>query len=188
VLMTTWKRGRDLLQAILGRSGLPLELLLDEIGRRPPRRVPGTAVFLTSAADGAPVVLMHHLKHNKVLHDQVVLLSIATAEQPDVEDAERVEVTRLDHGFFRVRATYGFMETPSVPEVLRLCAAQGLEAKLPQTSFFLGRERILPTGSSPMRRWRKKLFVVMSRNARSAAEFFGLPPNRVVELGAQIEL
>ena len=187
VLMTTWKRGRELVQVILGRSGLPLDLLLDEIGRRPPRRVPGTAVFLTSATDGAPVVLMHHLKHNKVLHEQVVLLSVTTAEVPDLEDSKRVEVTRLEHGFFRVKATYGFMETPSVPAVLALCESRGLTASLLQTSFYLGRERLLPTGTSPMRRWRKKLFVVMSRNARSAAEFFGLPPNRVVELGAQIE-
>ncbi|HYD51898.1 MAG TPA: potassium transporter Kup [Gemmatimonadaceae bacterium] len=186
-LMTTWKRGRELLQGIMRSSGLPLELLLQEIGRRPPRRVPGTAVFLTSASEGAPVVLLHHLKHNKALHEQVVLLSIATAEVPVVDEGDRVTVTRLEHGFFRVRATVGFMETPSVPSVLAQCESYGVRARRMETSYYLGRERLLPTGGCAMARWRKRLFVFMSRNARSAAEFFGLPPNRVVELGAQIE-
>ena len=186
-LMTTWKRGREALVALLRGAGLPLDLLLQELGRRPPHRVSGTAVFLTSTNDGAPVVLMHHLKHNKSLHEQVVLLSIAVADEPDVPDAERVQVEPLPHGFFRVTATYGFMESPNVPHVLQLCAGQGLRTTPPETSYYLGRERLLPSGRSPMMRWRKKLFIVMSRNARSAAEFFGLPPNRVVELGAQIE-
>ena len=186
-LMTTWKTGRGLLNDIMRRSGLPLELLLQEVGRKPPHRVPGTAVFLTSSSAGAPVVLLHHLKHNKALHRQVVLLSIAAADVPDVEDAARVRVSALEHGFYRVTATYGFMETPNVPHVLALAKGQGLETQPMETSFYLGRERLLPVGSAPMARWRKQLFVFMSRNARSAAEYFGLPSNRVVELGAQIE-
>ena len=187
-LMTTWKRGRELLHGILRGSGMPLELLLEQIGRRPPYRVPGTAVFLTSSTDGAPVVLLHHLKHNKALHEQVVLLSVGAADVPDLEDEQRVRVTRLDHGFYRVEATYGFMETPNVPQVMALAAAQGLRARPMDTSYFLGRERLIVTGGAHMSRWRKQLFVFMSRNAQSAAEFFGLPSNRVVELGAQIEL
>jgi KUP system potassium uptake protein len=186
-LMTTWKKGREILSGIMRESSLPLDLLLPEIGHRAPVRVPGTAVFLTSDPEGAPAVLLHHLKHNKALHKQVVLLSVVAAEVPEVESEGRVTVVSLEHGFYRVTAAYGFMETPNVPEVLALCAARGLETRPLDTSYYLGRERLLPTGRSKMARWRKKLFVFMSRNAQSAAQFFGLPPNRVVELGAQIE-
>ncbi|MFN2400419.1 MAG: potassium transporter Kup, partial [Gemmatimonadaceae bacterium] len=116
--MTTWKTGREMLGGIMRQASLPIDLLLEDIGLNPPPRVAGTAVFLTSDPVGAPVVLLHHLKHNKALHRQVVLLSVTSAEVPDVDDAERVSVTALEHGFFRVKATYGFMETPNVPEVL----------------------------------------------------------------------
>ena len=187
-VMTTWKTGRETLRGIMQQSSLPLELLLEELNRRPLPRVTGTAVFLTSDADGAPVVLLHHLKHNKSLHSQVVLLSVVTTEVPDVDDAARVTVGALGNGFYRVTATYGFMETPNVPEVIALCAAHGLQTRSHETSYYLGRERLLPTGRARMARWRKKLFVFMSRNAQPATQFFGLPPNRVVELGAQVEL
>jgi KUP system potassium uptake protein len=130
---------------------------------------------------------MHHLKHNKALHERVVLLSIAAADTPDVSDAERVTVTAYPHGFYRVTAVFGFMEQPSVPQVLRLCERQGLSVPLRAASFYLGRERIIPTGREKLSRWRKQLFIVMSRNAQSATEYFQIPPNRVVELGAQIE-
>ena len=186
-LMTTWKRGRAILAEIMLRSSMPLDLLLADIGRKRVHRVPGTAVFLTSVTDGAPVVLLHHLKHNKVLHQQVVLLSIVSADVPEVDDPERLQVTPLEHGFFRVTAEYGFMETPNVPRVLAMSERFGLRARPGDTSYFLGRERLIPTGRSRMTRWRKKLFGFLSRNARSATEFFGIPPNRVVELGAQIE-
>jgi KUP system potassium uptake protein len=187
-LMLTWKRGRVLLQGIMRQASMPLDLLLTEIERRPPVRVPGTAVFLTSQAEGAPVVLLHHLKHNKALHEQVVLLSVASSATPDVPQNERVMVTRYSQGFYRVTATYGFMETPNVPEVLELARAQGLDTRRMETSFYLGRERVLPTGASRMARWRKKVFIVMTRNAQTATHYFGLPPNRVVELGAQVQL
>lgn len=187
-LMVTWKRGRELLREVTRQASMPLELLLAEIERRPPPRVPGTAVFLTSQAEGAPVVLLHHLKHNKALHEQVVLLSVLSAEVPAVPEEQRVWVKRLGHGFYRVTGTYGFMETPNVPEVLELCRKHGLRTKRMETSYFLGRERLLATGRSRMARWRKKLFIFMSRNAQSATQYFGLPPNRVVELGAQIQL
>jgi KUP system potassium uptake protein len=186
-LMTTWKAGRELLAGILRQGTLPMELLLDDLKRRGVPRVPGTAVFMTSATDGAPVVLLHHLKHNKVLHDEVILLSVLSAEVPDVDDADRVRVESLGQGFYRVTATFGFMETPNVPAVLARARASGIRAAPVETSYVLGRERLLVTGMSKMARWRKKLFVVMSQNARSATEFFGIPTNRVVELGAQIE-
>ena len=187
-LMITWKRGRDLLQDLMRQASMPLDLLLAEIERRPPLRVPGTAVFMTSASEGAPVVLLHHLKHNKALHEQVVLLSVTSAGTPDVPDGERLTVQRLGQGFFRVQAAYGFMETPNVPEVLALCRTHGLKTQKLETSYYLGRERLLPTGKGRMARWRKKLFVVMSRNAQPATQYFGLPPNRVIELGAQVQL
>ncbi len=187
LLMTTWKRGRLALQQLLQRAGLPLDLMLNELGRRPAPRVPGTAVFLTSDSNGAPVVLLHHLKHNKALHEQVVLLSITASNVPTVPRDERVTVSSLDHGFWRVTARYGFIESPDVPALLAQCAEHGIVARPMETSYYLGHERLLPTGSTPMARWRKRLFVLMARNAQSAAQFFQLPSNRVVEMGAQIE-
>jgi KUP system potassium uptake protein len=186
-LMTTWKRGREILADLMRRSSMPMDLLLTDLGRKRVPRVPGTAVFMTSDAEGAPVVLLHHLKHNKVLHEQVVLLSVVSAGVPEVDDDARLTVETLEHGFFRITAAYGFMETPNVPHVIAMSAQHGLRTRPSETSYYLGRERLISTGRSPMLPWRKKLFGFMSRNARSATEFFGIPPNRVVELGAQIE-
>ena len=192
-LMTTWKRGRAILRERLQDISLPIDIFLDDIGERPRTRVPGTAVFMTSEPQGVPVVLLHHLKHNKVLHDTVIILSIQTAEVPETRKEDRVHIEALAHGFFRVLATYGFMETPDVKEVLQRCRDFGIAARPLETSYYLGREQLIPRrgpwkkhGMS-MNIGRKKLFSVMSRNARSATEYFQLPPNRVVELGTQIE-
>ena len=187
-LMTTWKAGREALYDVMRGRSLPIDLLLGQIERHPPPRVAGTAVFLTSDAEGASVVLLHHLKHNKALHEQVVLLSVKPADVPYVEGPERITVKPLGHGFFRVVIRSGFMETPSIPELLALTEEHGLRTRPMETSYYLGRERLLPSGPAKMARWRKSLFVLMSRNAQSAARFFDLPSNRVVELGAQIEL
>ncbi len=193
VLMTTWKRGKLILRERLQEITMPLDAFLKSLSSGKILRVPGTAVFMTSEAAGAPVVLLHHLKHNKVLHEQVVLLSITTAEVPEVRDDERVEMERLEHGFVRATAHYGFMESPDVTEVLGLLRQRGLKAKPMETSYYLGAEQLIPRqkawkeGGMTMSIWRKKLFAVMSRNAVSAAAFFQLPPNRVVELGTQIE-
>jgi KUP system potassium uptake protein len=187
IMMTTWKRGRTVLHDLLRSASLPMDLFLEDVRRRKPPRVPGTAVFMTSDTTGAPVVLLHHLKHNKVLHEQVILLSIITADVPEVPQQERVQFEPLGEGFYRVVASYGFMQTPNVREVMACCEPMGLRVRPADTSYYLGREQLIPTGSAPLARWRKKLFVFMARNARSATEFFGLPPNRVVELGAQIE-
>jgi KUP system potassium uptake protein len=201
-LMSTWKKGRGLLNQALHAGALPLDLFLNDVARRKPPRVPGTAVFMTSSNDGVPVVLLHHLKHNKVLHEQVILMSVITHEVPEISTTERVAVEKLEHGFYRITAGYGFMEQPNVPEILQRARESGIKAKPNETTFYLGRERIIiadgerkpGTRRAPddavlpkMARWRKKLFVIMSRNARSATEFFGIPPNRVVELGAQVE-
>jgi KUP system potassium uptake protein len=192
-LMTTWQRGRLIVRSLLVDASIPLEVLLRDLGdentdkRFKPPRVPGTAVFLASESKDAPLVLLHHLKHNKVLHENVVLLSIVSAQVPEVPIAERIEVMCFPHNFARVKAKYGFMQTPNVPEILALAAERGIVAKPSETTFYLGRENLIPTGNKPLARWRKRLFIFMQRNARPATEFFGIPPNRVVELGAQME-
>ena len=193
VLMTTWQRGRLIVRSLLVDASIPLDALLKDLGddnpdkRFKPARVPGTAVFLTSESKDAPLVLLHHLKHNKVLHENVVLLSILVAQVPEVPITERVEVTCFPHNFARVKAKYGFMQTPNVPEVLALATERGIIAKPAETTYYLGRENLIPSGTKPIAGWRKRLFIFMQRNARPATEFFGIPPNRVVELGAQME-
>jgi KUP system potassium uptake protein len=212
LLMSTWKKGRARLSEIVLENTLPIGVFLADISKRKPVRVPGVAVFLTSVRGGAPPVLLHHLKHNKVLHEKVILLSVIGQEIPQVDEKERVQYRELGEGFCEVVANYGFMETPDVPNMLqslRLAYGEGKELRLElmSTSFYLGRETLIPvdrrargkkagrpphsTDGLPMRpvmpRWRKKLFIFMTRNAQSATAFFGLPPNRVVELGAQIQ-
>jgi KUP system potassium uptake protein len=202
LLMSTWKRGRASLAAIQRSASLPLDLFLTDVERNSPPRVPGTAVFMSSDPNGAPVVLLHHLKHNKVLHKQVILLSVMSSDVPEVPDDERITVQELGQGFYRVLARYGFMEAPHIPDVLAQCNSLGLRTKPSDTSFYLGRERLIPRKGNDllpreeedgepvpkgMAFWRKKLFTIMSRNARGATEFFGIPSNRVVELGTQIE-
>jgi KUP system potassium uptake protein len=193
ILMTTWQRGRLIVRSLLVDASIPLEALLRDLGdenpdkRFKPVRVPGTAVFLTSESKDAPLVLLHHLKHNKVLHENVVLLSIMVAQVPEVPITERIEVTCFPHNFARVKAKYGFMQNPNVPEVLSLATERGIIAKPSETTYYLGRENLIPTGTKPLAGWRKRLFIFMQRNARPATEFFGIPPNRVVELGAQME-
>jgi KUP system potassium uptake protein len=192
-LMTTWKRGRAILSERMQDISLPMDVFLDDIGANPRTRVPGTAVFMTSESLGVPVVLLHHLKHNKVLHETVIVLSIRTADVPETQRHERVGIEALGHGFFRVIATYGFMESPDVKEILQRCRDAGIAARPLDTSYYLGREQLIPRrgpwkkGGLSMNVIRKKIFTVMARNARSATEYFQLPPNRVVELGTQIE-
>jgi KUP system potassium uptake protein len=192
-LLSTWKRGRQALGTLLRDAGLPLGLFIADIARKKPQRVPGTAVFMTSNTGTAPPVMLHHLKHNKVLHDRVLLVSLLTEEFPFVAPAERVTVRELGAGFYQVVARYGFMEIPDVPALLASLPHQEppnvrLELKPMETTYYLGRETLLAGGPSPMASWRKRLFIVMARNAQTASAFFGLPPNRVVEMGAQIQL
>ena len=188
-VMTTWRRGRALLGQAFVAQTLPLETFMADLLRSKPPRVQGTAVFMTSNPKGAPPVLLHHFKHNKMLHEQVILLSIATQHIPEVSRAERVkELVDLGGGFWQVIASYGFMQTPNVLEVLELCAQKGLVTIASDTSFFLGRETLIITNRPNLSRWRKMLFAFLSRNARPANAFFQIPPNRVVELGTQIEL
>ena len=187
-VMTIWRRGRTILQGIKRQSSLPMELFLHDIKERKPQRVPGVAVFMTPDPGAAPSVLLHHLKHNKVLHERVLMFSVASEEIPTVAPEDRSEFKELGEGFYQVIARYGFMETPDVPAVLESLADVGFEIKPMETTYYLGRETLLRSGSSRFALWRKVIFIVMSRNAQSATAFFGIPPNRVVELGAQVRL
>ncbi|MEO6055698.1 MAG: potassium transporter Kup [Gemmatimonadales bacterium] len=187
-VMATWKRGRQILAERIAEGLLPAELFLRDVEKNPPARVPGTAVFMYGQSEATPPALLHNLKHNKVLHERVLFLAVDTAEVPHVPAEERSTVADLGSGFYRVRLNYGFMEEPDVPKALAALQGQGLEIKRLETTYFLGRETLIPSKRPGMALWREHLFAVMNRNARTATSFFGLPPNRVVELGTQIEL
>jgi KUP system potassium uptake protein len=188
LLMTTWKRGRAAVRAHFASASLPIDAFLARLPDKSPHRVKGTAVFMTSALGSTPAILLHHFKHNKMLHEKVVLLTITTEGVPEVPKRERVEFRELSHGFSEVIAHYGFMQTPNVPLALRRAGELGLEFDANAVSYFLGRETLLTTGKSGLSTWRKSLFVYLARNARPANAFFRIPPNRVIELGAQVEL
>jgi KUP system potassium uptake protein len=187
-VMTTWRKGRRLLRDRLAGSSLPLDVFLGEVKSYAGVRVRGTAVFMSGKPQGTPVALLHNLKHNKVLHEQNILLTIVPHGVARVDPANRVRVEPLSGGFFRVEGHYGYMDRPDVPQLLKACRDHGLTAKAPDTSYFLSSESIVPGKHRAMARWREWLFALLSRNAQRATAFFNLPPNRVVELGMQIEL
>ncbi len=188
VVMTTWLRGRRVLADRLLKGSAPLDEFLAELERHPPTRVPGTAVFMAGTRGGVPRTLLHNFKHNKVLHERVVFLTVITEDRPRVARGERSVVEALDHGIFRVTLRFGFTETSDVPRELRRLKEPGLEFPAGATSYFLGRETLLSRGRSGMWRWRERLFALLSRNAQDATSYFGLPVNRVVELGSRLEL
>jgi KUP system potassium uptake protein len=188
LVMTTWKKGRRILAERLLSRAHPIEVFLRDIAKNPPVRVPGTAIFMNGTATGTPPALMHNLEHNKVLHERVVLLTVKTKQAPYVEPEERVQLESLGHDFYRMIINYGFMEDPDIPKVL-----ENLEPPAPRfdsmkSTYFLGRETVIASKYPGMMIWREKLFALMSRNASSATAYFCLPPNRVVELGSQIEI
>jgi len=189
LLLITWKQGRILMHARQKQDAISLTMFLEHLpGAGEAPRVSGTAMFLTSNPDGVPHALLHNLKHNKVLHQRVVLVTVEVLDIPRVATAQRVVVEQLQHGFWRVKVFFGFMDEPDLPEALEWCAEQGLQIDMMDTSFFLGRETLIPKLGSRMPLWREKLFITMFRNASSATSYFRLPPNRVVELGTQLEL
>lgn len=187
-VMMTWNKGRSMLRNRLAESYLPLDMFLKDMGNYEVPRVPGTAVFLSGSRTGTPIALLHNLRHNKVLHEHVIILTIVSKTVPGVPEAERFTIEPLRPDIDRVVAFYGFMEQPDVPALLRSCCDQGLKSEPARTTFFLSRETILPGRGPGMAGWRRRLFGALSRNAQSAAAFFQLPPNRVVELGMQVEL
>jgi KUP system potassium uptake protein len=187
IAMTTWRKGRsELIHKFEPR--VPLKPFLDDVGRQELPRVRGTAVFMSLTPEGTSPVLLQNLKHNKILHEKVVLLSILPTDVPTVAARKRVKVEGLGQGFYRVIAYNGFMQRPNVPEFMKLASDLGLPIDEAETTYYLGRVSLFTTGDSKMMRWRKVLFAFMSRNAGSPAAYFGLPANRVVELGAQIQL
>ena len=188
LLMSTWRKGRLLLADTLKDATLGIEPFLADISHRKPHRVPGTAVFMTRQTTGVPQVLLHHLKHNGVLHEQVVLLSVIPERVPEVEAKQRYRCEELGQGLFRVHIRHGFMESPNVYKVLTSKEIGGRKLNLQRTSFYFGRETILYDGRGKMSRWRKRLFSLMARNANSATAYYDIPPNRVVELGTQVAL
>ena len=191
-IMTTWKKGRAILAEQFLSGSLPFDVFLGDVAQRSARgklpRVSGTAIFMVSQTGGVPPVLLHHVKHNQVLHETVVLLTILTESIPEVPHGKRLEVRDLGQGFWEVIGHVGFMETPNVPRIVARAVEKGLPFDPNRASYYLGRETVLTTGRTRLPKWRKLLFVLLARNARPASSFFRLPPNRVVELGAQIEL
>ncbi|MES2833534.1 MAG: potassium transporter Kup [Pseudomonadota bacterium] len=186
LLMWTWVRGSQILSDKSKKDSLPLADLIEMLRARPPHRAPGTAIFLTSDADIAPVALMHNLKHNKVLHEKNVVLTVRTTDRPRVEESQRIVMEPINDDFKKITISYGFMEQPNVPKALGLCRKQGLKFDIMSTSFFLGRRSVVASASQGMPLWQDKLFIYLMRNAANPTDFFHIPPGRVVELGTQV--
>ncbi len=185
--ITTWRRGRELVSREMADSALPLRQFLDRM-ERAPGRVAGTAVFLTADASSTPAAFLHNLKHNKILHERVIVLQVETMDVPRVPEAKRVEVERLGKGFYSMIVHYGFMEQPDVPAALRACRPHGIAYDEMETSFFLGRETLVPSARSRLGRWRRDFFISLSHSASATKAFFRIPPNRAIELGNQIQV
>ncbi|MEI7036531.1 potassium transporter Kup [Fulvimonas yonginensis] len=188
-IMTTWRRGRELVVREIKQGGLALAPFIQNLAEHPPLRVPGTAVFLTANFTAVPHALLHNLKHNKVLHERNVMLTVKILETPVAEADERVEITPMDGGFYGLELRFGFAEDPNIPQALSLCSREGLPFDLMDTTFFLSRETIVADAHRPgMALWRDKLFAFLARNALPATAFFQIPGNRLIELGAQVEI
>jgi KUP system potassium uptake protein len=188
IVMTTWRRGRELVIRELKQGGLALKPFIESIAEHPPLRVPGQAVFLTAQPDAVPHALLHNLKHNKVLHEQNVVLTVEWLETPTAEPEERIELVSLGHEFHQLTLRYGFAEDPDVPDMLAKCEKVGLVFDMMDTTFFLSRESIVATDRPGMPLWRDRLFAFMQRNALPATAFFQIPGNRLIELGTQVEI
>jgi KUP system potassium uptake protein len=189
-VMSTWRRGREHMFARLRSQSVPLEDFLKALFLEPPKRVPGTAVFLTATPEVTPNALLHNLNHNKVLHERVVFLNVDIRDEPWVPNKERTVCQKLPDGIWRVRISYGFLDQPDVTRALKLCAGAGLEIDMMETSFFLSRQKIVPVsgGIASMATWRDRMFAAMARNAASITDFFNIPSNRVIELGTRVEI
>lgn len=188
LLMSTWRKGRRILANHLKERSISIEDFLQKITMNPPLRVPGSAIYMSGELWGVPVPLLHNLKHNKVLHETIALLTIKTVEVPFVGKKERVKIDTLGSQFYRIVADYGFMETPKIKHILEACRDKGIPFSIQETTFVLGRETILPTGDPNLPVWREKIFAVMSRNAERPTAFFKIPPNQVIEVGIQVEM
>ena len=188
LIMWTWTRGAQILGEKTRKDSLPLTDLIEMLQARPPYRGPGTAIFPTADPDLAPTPLLHNLKHNKVLHQHNILLTVLTAETPRVPESERIRIEPVNEDFKKVFITYGFMESPNLPKALQACRKKGLKFDIMSTSFFLGRRTLVPAQQPGMPLWQDKLFIFLMKNAANPTDFFKIPPGRVVELGAQLTL
>jgi KUP system potassium uptake protein len=189
ILFATWKRGRTLLYEKLRQDSIPLDAFLASLKYGGPHRVAGTGIFMNTQPEGVPRAMLHNMLHNKVLHERVILLNVNIQDIPHIDVAERMEVEPLSDGFYRIQINYGFKDEPNIPLALELCADRGMAPiEMMETSFFLGRETIVPNRLPAMTLWRQVLFMWMFRNADTATDYFKLPTNRVVELGTQVEL
>jgi len=186
--MFTWKRGRSILMERLGKVRVPLTEFVSSVERSQITRVPGTAVFMTGDPDGTPIGLSHNLLHNHVMHETVIVMNVRTEDRPYVLNEDRLEIKEIGPKFYHVRAHYGFMQTPNIPRIIEMCRFHGINLTWDDTTFFFGRETLIATDRVGMAKWRESLFIFMSRNAQTAMEFFRIPPNKVVELGIQVEL
>jgi KUP system potassium uptake protein len=187
-IMLTWKRGRELVFENLEKHAIPLDDFLQSLFVGPPTRVAGTAIFLRGETDGVPHALLHNLLHNKVLHERVVFLTVHIREEPYVPESEQVEVVALGHNCFQLNVIYGFKDEANIPDILRMCALKHLEFEMMETSFFIARQTVISVPGRGMMPWREHLFVLMQRNARTAADYYQIPANRVIELGTQVEI
>nr|WP_315261264.1 potassium transporter Kup [uncultured Duganella sp.] len=187
-VMLTWKRGRQLVFENLQKHAIPLEDFLSSLFVAPPTRVYGTAIFMRGESDGVPHALLHNLSHNKVLHERVVFVTVHIVEEPYVAQEEQVKVTDLGHQCYQLNIYYGFKDEPDIPRALQQCECLGLPFEMMETSFFIARQTVISAPGQGMATWREHLFVAMSRNARGAADYYQIPPNRVIELGTQVEI
>ena len=185
-VLTTWKRGRKLLFDEISRQSVPMQVIIDSAD--PINRVSGTAIFLTTYGEGAPSAMLHNLKHNQVLHERNVLLTVVVEDKPYVTEGNRLLIQDMGKNFYRVRVFYGFMETPDLPAALESCATRGLPFDMMSTSFFISRALIVTSPKPGMMKWRESLFLALSKNAMNAADFFKIPANRVIEMGTRIEI
>jgi KUP system potassium uptake protein len=188
LVLTTWRRGREIVIRELRQSGLALDPFIASLTSHPPLRVPGTAIFLTANVNAVPSALLHNLKHNKVLHERNVILTVETMETPVAEYHERSEITALGSEFYRLTLRFGFAEDQDIPRSLQLCEAKGLDFDMMDTTFFISRETVIAADRPGMPLWRDKLFVFLARNASPATAFFRIPGNRLIELGTQVEI
>lgn len=189
LLMSTWRRGREVLTYHLQKAAISLMSFIADLTEHPPlARIPGTAVYMSARNLSMPHALQTNFKHNRVLHERIVLLTIITEDIPAITDRERIDIDPLEQGFYRVTARHGFMETPNVPQIIKLCKQQGLDIDAGTASFFIGRETLIPSSKPDLNPWQEKIFLVMFRNASSPIQFFKVPPERVVELGVQFEV
>ena len=187
-VMVTWKRGRELVFENLQKHAIPLEDFLASLFVAPPDRVYGTAIFLRGESDGVPHALLHNLSHNKVLHERVVFLTVHIREVPYIPLEEQAKVVDLGHNCYQVNVEYGFKDEPDIPNILAQCEHHGLPFEMMETSFFIARQTVISAPGGGMAPWREHLYVAMSRNARGAADYYQIPPNRVIELGTQVEI